>query len=115
MHAFVVSLVNTGFNKSDCWPPLESRGLVLLTGHGGIPRWADGNCAVHRWVCAFQTRPRQATPFLQGGLPGSCMWGRGITTLFHDPQIHDFKKSILLNHKLCCMCYHPKPGLFYLF
>lgn len=31
-----MSLVNTGFNKSDCWAPLGSRGPVLLTGRKGI-------------------------------------------------------------------------------
>ena len=42
-----------------------------------------------------------------------CDWD--ITTLFHAPQTHDLRKSTLLHDRLCCMCYHPKPGWFSLF
>lgn len=39
-----------------------------------------------------------------------------INTFSHAPKILDLKKEkYLVNDRLCCMCYYPKPGLFYLF
>lgn len=72
--AFAVSLVNTGFNQSDCWAPLGNRGPVLLTGRKGIrDRLTETVRVCPQAGLCFPDQTQAGHPILHGGPPGLCV------------------------------------------